>query len=1058
MHLYHDSRKTRFRSPFGAAPVGAEITLAIEAELPHNTAVFVRLWQSGEILLPMEEAAPGLLRCRFSCPEEPGLLWYYFLIRTPNGILYYGKTPESTGGTGTLTAALPDSWQITVYRPAPLPEWYEDAVVYQIFPERFHRGKDWETRQANAAHPEGWKGTKRMVMQDWNDTPFYCKAPDGRVVRWPFFGGTLEGIREKLPYLRSLGIGVLYLNPIFLASSNHKYDTADYLSVDPGFGDETSFVRLCREAKENGMRILLDGVFSHTGDDSIYFNRYGNFPEPGAYAKKGSPYDRWYRFGTMEPCGYECWWGVDSLPNVEETDPDYQRFICGEDGVIRKWLRLGASGWRLDVADELPDSFIRKIRDAEHAEKDDALLLGEVWEDASNKISYNTLREYLLGSELDCTMHYPFRTAALELILGTRSPKAYAEAMETIRENYPPTAFYGALNLIGTHDTPRILTLLGEVPQDLTEGEREVYCMEPEQRCLAKDRLRLLQTLQFTSPGVPCVYYGDEAGMEGFADPFNRGTFPWGHEDQEITGWIRQLSRLRQEYPVLISGGVSYDCVSEDVLVMNRTLNDTEAVIYINCTGADAEVPYDGKHRLDLLTAAVYPREETDSLLTVPAMTALVLYREGDDPKAFSPLPSSVRSPGGKGLLCPVFSLPGTGNVGTLRDALRFLDVIREAGYESWMLLPLCPVGLGGSPYSSLCVFAGDPRLIDPDWDVDMGGFEGFCTENSWWLEDYALFMALHDLRGTAWQCWPQEERDRTDLPALRKAHAGTIQAVKEEQYRFFTQWSAVRQRAGELGIALIGDVPIYSASDSSEIWARRDQFLLDSRGYPAERSGCPPDYFSPDGQDWGNPLYNWAAMKADGYSLWKQRLGQAFACYDYVRLDHFRSFAAYYSIPAGRTAKEGQWIKGAGIAFFRAMAEEFGSLPIVAEDLGDLDNSVHVLLRHTGLPGMNVWQFSAHELPSMTPEYLSHRVLFSGTHDNQTLRGFLKDQGGGQEPAQILKELLALPAAAVILPVQDVLGLDDEARINVPGVADGNWTWRMTEGQLQALRKGGIL
>ena len=198
--------------------------------------------------------------------------------------------------------------------------------------------------------------------------------------------------------------------------------------------------------------------------------------------------------------------------------------------------------------------------------------------------------------------------------------------------------------------------------------------------------------------------------------------------------------------------------------------------------------------------------------------------------------------------------------------------------------------------------------------------------------------------------------------------------------------------------------------------------------------------------------------MKADGYSLWKQRLGQAFACYDYVRLDHFRSFAAYYSIPAGRTAKEGQWIKGAGIAFFRAMAEEFGSLPIVAEDLGDLDNSVHVLLRHTGLPGMNVWQFSAHELPSMTPEYLSHRVLFSGTHDNQTLRGFLKDQGGGQEPAQILKELLALPAAAVILPVQDVLGLDDEARINVPGVADGNWTWRMTEGQLQALRKGGIL
>jgi len=1058
MHLYHDSRKARFRSPFGAAPTGAEITLSLEAELPHGTEVFVRLWQSRETLVPMTEAEPGLLRCRFSCPEEPGLLWYYFLIRTPEGILYYGKTPESIGGAGALTASLPDSWQITVYRPTPLPAWYGDAVAYQIFPERFHRGADWQRRQADAAHPAGWKGTRRMVMQDWNDTPFYSKAPDGRVVRWPFFGGTLEGIREKLPYLRSLGVGVLYLNPIFLASSNHKYDTADYLTIDPGFGDEESFTRLCREAEDAGIRILLDGVFSHTGDDSIYFNRYGNFPEPGAYAREGSPYDRWYRFGSMEPCGYECWWGVDSLPNVEETDPDYQHFICGEDGVIRKWLRLGASGWRLDVADELPDSFIQKIRQAEHAEKDDALLLGEVWEDASNKVSYNTLREYLLGSELDCTMHYPFRTAALEFLLGTRTAQAYAEAMETIRENYPPSAFYGALNLIGTHDTPRILTVLGEAPQDLTEGQREIYRMAPEQRSLAKKRLHLLQTLQFTSPGVPCVYYGDEAGMEGYADPFNRGPFPWGAEDSEITYRVRQLSRLRREYPVLVRGGVSYDGASGDVLVMKRTLDDAEAVIYINRAPTDAVLPYDGKCRMDLLTAAVYPKSDTDDTLTVPAMTARILYREGDDPKAFSPLPASVRMPRGKGLLCPVFSLPGSGGVGTLRDALRFLDVIREAGYESWMLLPLCPVGLGGSPYSSLCVFAGDPRLIDPDWDVDMSGYDAFCQENSWWLEDYALFMALHDLRGAAWQCWPEEERDRENLPGLRAAHAAAIQSVKETQYRFFAQWTAVRRRAADLGIALIGDVPIYAATDSAETWAHRAQFLLDSRGYPARRAGCPPDYFSPDGQDWGNPLYNWPAMEADGYAWWKKRLGQAFACYDFVRLDHFRSFAAYYDIPADKPAKEGQWMKGAGIAFFRAMAEEFGSLPIVAEDLGELDDSVHVLLRHTGLPGMIVWQFSAHEIPDMTPDFLRRRVLFSGTHDNQTLRGFLEDRDLAQDPAEILKELLALPAAAVILPVQDVLGLDDEARINVPGVAEGNWTWRMTEQQLQALRKGGIL
>ena len=1054
MHLYHNSRESRFRTPFGAAPTGAEVTLSIEAEVPQGTEVLVRLWQSGESLVPMTEAEPGLFRCSFPVAQTPGLLWYYFLIRTPEGICYYGKTEDSSGGAGALSPTPPESWQITVYEPVPLPDWYGNAVAYQIFPERFHRGADWLQRQADAAHPEGWKGTKRMVMQDWNDTPFYCKDPEGKVVRWPFFGGTLEGIREKLPYLQSMGVGVLYLNPIFLASSNHKYDTADYLKIDPGFGDEESFSRLCREAEAAGIRILLDGVFSHTGDDSIYFNRFGNYPEPGAYSRSGSPYDRWYRFGTMEPCGYECWWGVDSLPNVEEENPEYQDLICGEDGVSRKWLRLGASGWRLDVADELPDDFIQKIRQAEHAEKDDALLLGEVWEDATNKVSYNTLREYLLGSELDCTMHYPFRSAALEFLLGTRSAEEYAEAMEVIRENYPPSAFYGALNLIGTHDTPRILTVLGEAPEGLPAGEQEVFHLEPERRDLAKKRLHLLQTLQFTSPGVPCVYYGDEAGMDGFADPFNRGTFPWGKEDQEITGWVRQLSHLRQEYPVLVRGGVSFRAPEKDVLIMTRTLDDAQAVVLINRGGAGITLPWDGMLRMDLLTSRV----DAGKTLELPPMTVRILYREGADPEVFSPLPAAAKTPAGRGLLCPVFSLPGKQSVGTLRDALSFLDAVKAAGYDSWMLLPLCPVGIGSSPYSSLCVFAGDPRLIDPDWAVDMDGFDAFCRENDWWLADYALFQVLHDLHGTTWQQWPKAERDREDLPGLRSLHAEAIHAVMETQYRFYAQWSAVREKAAGLGIDLIGDIPIYAAVDSAETWSCREQFQLDETGFPAQRAGCPPDYFSPDGQDWGNPVYNWPQMRADGYQWWKRRLRQAFHSFDYVRLDHFRSFAAYYSIPSDKTAKEGNWIKGAGIAFFRAMVEEFGTLPMVAEDLGTLDDSVYVLLRHTGLSGMNVWQFSAHELPHMEPEVLAHRVLFSGTHDNQTLRGFLEEQGIEKTPQAVLTELLAMPAAAVILPVQDVLGLDDAARINVPGVAEGNWTWRMTKEQLSELRRGGIL
>ncbi len=1053
MYLYHNSRLSTYRTPFGAAPVSSKITLSIDAQLPEGSRVFLRLWQDEEIRLPMFPGEDGRPTVLLTLPEEPGILWYYFIVETADKTFYYGKTSDTKGGSGQITETPPNSWQITVYHPMKLPAWYGNSVAYQIFPDRFHRGTDWELRQSNAAHQAGWRGPKRLIVQDWNDTPFYCKDSAGRVIRWPFFGGTLEGIREKLAYLKSLGIGVLYLNPIFTASSNHKYDTADYLSIDPGFGDEGSFSRLCEDAKALGIRILLDGVFSHTGDDSIYFNRWGNYPNPGAYSDEKSPYDNWYRFGSNQPCGYDCWWGVDSLPEVEEENPTYQEFICGETGVIRKWLRLGASGWRLDVADELPDDFIQKIRIAGQAEKDDALLLGEVWEDASNKISYDVLRPYLLGTELDCTMHYPFRTQALNFLLGQSSSADFAEAMESIRENYPASTLYGALNLVGTHDTPRILTVLGEAPDGLTTQQCEEYHLPPQKRDLAVRRLKLLQVLQFTSPGVPCIYYGDEAGMEGYADPFNRGPFPWKNTDQSLTEWVRMLSYLRQEYPVLVQGTIAYGASDSDVFSMTRTLEDAHVQIYVNRSETAHSVPVFNQSWLDLLTGAVYAPSET---LSLSPMSAVVLYREGVDSAVFSPLPSAARIPKGRGLLCPLFSLPGKGTVGNMQDALDFLPVIRDAGYNIWMLLPLCPAGTGNSPYSSSCIFAGDPRYIAPDLDVDMDDFQSFCQENAYWLEDYALFTILHNRYRRPWQQWPWRERDRRNLPALRQKYISEIQAIFEEQYRFFKQWKLVRHKARDLGITLIGDLPIYAALDSVETWAHRDQFLLDTSGYPTMRAGCPPDYFTPEGQDWGNPLYHWSAMEQDHYIWWKQRLRQALQCYDYVRLDHFRSFSAYYAIPANAPARDGLWMKGAGIAFFREMVREFGTLPIVAEDLGTLDSQVSVLLHHTGLSGMNVWQFSQDEMFHMADA--SHRIFFSGTHDNQPLQGFLDSTGDSREPEKILRSLLSSPAAAVILPVQDVLGLGDEARINVPGIPDGNWIWRMTPEQLSALRTGGIL
>lgn len=622
MHLYHDSRSLSYRNPFGAVPVGGDITISLDVEGFPAGKVYLRLWQQKELLIPMEPVSPSRYAVTITAPEIPGLLWYYFALVSEKETIYFGHLPDRLSSLGEISAA-PESWQITVYHPTVLPEWYKNAVMYQIFPDRFARGSDYLQRQADAAHPEGWKENRRLVVQKWDDTPFYCKDQLGRVIRWPFFGGTLQGIREKLDYLQSMGVGVLYLNPIFRAASNHKYDTANYLEIDPGFGDEKSFSDLCAAAREKGIRIILDGVFSHTGDDSVYFNRYGNYPAPGAYGPEESPYDSWYRFGKQYPSGYECWWGVDALPDVEENDPGYQEFICGETGVIRKWLRLGASGWRLDVADELPDGFIEKIRAAGKAEKEDALLLGEVWEDATCKISYGLLRKYLLGSELDCTMHYPFRVGALNFILGLHSAGHFAMEMDSIRENYPPTAFYGAMNLIGTHDTPRILTLLGEAPdpQEMSETEREFYTLPAPQRRMAMDRLKLMDIMMFGFPGVPCIYYGDEAGMEGYADPFNRGPFPWGREDTELQAFVRKLSLLRKEYPILVDGTFQPFAPCEDVFAWERRQDHQRLLCFVNRseTATDVFLPLSGK---DLLTGDAIDEGE----YTLSPMSALMLY------------------------------------------------------------------------------------------------------------------------------------------------------------------------------------------------------------------------------------------------------------------------------------------------------------------------------------------------------------------------------------------------------------------------------------------------
>ncbi len=487
-------------------------------------------------------------RFELKAPTTPGLFWYDFEIHHQGQVRWYSAPEDGLGGEGMLTAHTGNTWQVTVYQPVACPVWPSQGIMYQIYVDRFYNGYP-DKRIEHA--PEG-----ALIHAHWQDTPFYTRDEHNAVVRWDFFGGNLKGVEEKLDYLQQLGVSILYLNPIFLSGSNHKYDTADYRRIDPMYGGEEAFASLMQAVHARGMRLILDGVFSHTGSDSIYFNQYGHYKETGAYQSQQSPYSSWYRFSQW-PDQYDCWWGVKTMPNVNELDPGYLAYqLFDTDSTVRQWMGYGIDGFRLDVADELPDAFISQLKSVIRQEKQDSFLLGEVWEDASNKVSYDVRRQYFMGHELDSVTNYPLRNALLELILGKRSAASMVRLMKSLQENYPRAQFYSLMNMTGTHDTPRLMTLLGEAPDPgtMSEVERAQYRLSKGRRAMGQKRVALYAAILFTHPGIPTVYYGDEAGMEGFADPYNRGPYPWGQEDGEVLATFRRLSQLRRDEPLLSSG------------------------------------------------------------------------------------------------------------------------------------------------------------------------------------------------------------------------------------------------------------------------------------------------------------------------------------------------------------------------------------------------------------------------------------------------------------------------------------------------------------------------
>lgn len=508
-------------------------------------------------------------------PQFPGLIWYFFVITFQEQNYYYGNNSSQLGGIGQIYPHEPPSYQVTVFKPdAKTPDWFKSSVMYQVFVDRFF---GCNPAEGTVYEPD----SKNFFRREWSELPEYERDPDtNSVLRYDYFGGNLQGLIEKLPYLHELGIGVLYLNPIFEAHSNHKYDTADYHKIDPMYGNQDTFQKLCSEGKKLGIRVILDGVFSHTGSNSIYFNRESTYSSLGAYQSTNSPYYPWYRFDP-HPEHYDCWWGIDTMPNVDETNEDYQNFVLHhENSVIKHWMKLGAKGWRLDVADELPDSFIKSLRVVMHTIDDKALLIGEVWEDASNKSSYGEFREYLLGDELDSVTNYPFRKILLAFLLGTIDAREMHLQLMQLYENYPLHHFYTAMNLIGSHDVPRVLTLLGEAPeqQSLSKADQRTYRLSPAQRELAIKRLKLLSLMQFFFPGVPCIYYGDEVGLEGYSDPYNRAPYPWGRENLELLSWYKTIIALRNQHTALQTGCWHTTYAHEDVYGLVRQISNHQNV------------------------------------------------------------------------------------------------------------------------------------------------------------------------------------------------------------------------------------------------------------------------------------------------------------------------------------------------------------------------------------------------------------------------------------------------------------------------------------------------
>ena len=534
MALIHYSGKIYYRNPYGAVPCDTPVLLRCDySEFVSAPKLYFR-YEAFDSCRDFSFDADnvssnnGIFTAEYNLPaaafNEAGLYFYHF----------YAENGEKT-----------EEYQITVYeKDLTVPKWFLNTVIYQIFPDRFNKAQDSRAK----AKPNSF------IYSDWNDLPVYIKDSENRIIRWEFFGGNLKGIQEKIDYIKKLGADTVYINPVFEARSNHRYDTADYHKIDSLLGGDEAFEELVDNMKKENIHIVLDGVFNHTGKCSKYF---------ATCKEENSPYADWYNF--YEDGTYDCWWGVDDLPAINKSCKSFAEFTAdSKNSVVRYWSRKGIDGWRLDVADELSDVMLQKIRSAAEKEIDEPVIIGEVWENASNKMSYGQRKMYFTKPELHTHTNYVFRDTLLSFFAGQTNGYEAASVFENIRETYPRHNFLAQVNMTSSHDVERLMTMM----LNITNSDRQ----------LAMDLVKCYSLIQFTAAGVPLVYYGDETCLEGGKDPDNRRTYPWGKEDHSMIEWFANLAQMRKNNNTFIYGDALYFGDSDgNVFVMVRMPYANEA-------------------------------------------------------------------------------------------------------------------------------------------------------------------------------------------------------------------------------------------------------------------------------------------------------------------------------------------------------------------------------------------------------------------------------------------------------------------------------------------------